>query len=209
MLLKVVRGVLISLIVLSYPIIIYYLLSHNLPWFGVLLVSLIFIWRIRNNPNRLLWIGGILFAAASIGYIFGPVVISKSIPILIHLTLFTVFWQSLKTTPLITAFAQLDFPQLPAGIAEYCRSLTLVWAGFFAFNIVIGLWLAFSGDDKFWAIYNGLIVYLLIVVLIIGEYVWRGIQFPDLEVPSLRQSIENIVNKGPQIWSKSDTQGDD
>ena len=204
MLFKLARGVLFSLIVLSYPIFIYYLLSHGLPWFGALLVITILIWRIRTNPNRLWWISAILMAVALIGYFLGPAVISKAIPILIHLTLFTVFWRSLKATPLITAFAQLDFPKLPDGIADYCRSLTIVWAGFFAFNILLGLWLAFASDDKFWAIYNGLIVYLLLVVLIVGEYVWRRIKFPDLEVPSLNQSIENIINKGPGIWNRSD-----
>ena len=209
MLLGIVRGIIFSLVVLSYPFFIYYLLSHNLPWFGALLVSAILIWRIRSNTDRIKWIGGILIIVVTMGYVFGPGVISKSIPIAIHLTLFTVFWRSLKTTPLITQFAKLDFPQLPAGIADYCRSLTLLWAGFFAFNIVFCLWMIFASSDKFWALYNGLIVYILIMALVVGEYVWRKIKFPGLEVPSLRQSIDNIITKGPQIWNPADNQADD
>ena len=203
------RGLLFSLVVLSYPFFIYYLLSRDLPWFGAILVTGILIWRIRTNADRLKIIGAIVVVAISIGYFFGPGVISKIIPVAIHLVLLSVFWQSLKTTPLITRFARLDFPDLPAEIAAYCRSLTAVWAGFFAFNTLFCLWLAIAGSDKFWALYNGLIIYILIFTLIVGEYIWRRIRFPGLEVPSLSQSVKNIVKKGPQIWNRGPGESDD
>ena len=199
--LGIAKGLLISLLVIAYPVIIYYLLTHNLPWIGVVFVTGVILWKLRNKEYPLVWLSGFLISVALIGYLFGPEFISKIVPLLIHLTLFMVFFQSLKTTPLITQFARLDFPELPDGIAEYCRSLTILWTGFFASNIVFCLWLAVNENDKLWALYNGLIVYLLIATLIVGEYIWRKIKFPGLEVPTLRQSVQNIIQKGPQIWN--------
>ncbi|HHJ19136.1 MAG TPA: hypothetical protein ENJ84_04820 [Gammaproteobacteria bacterium] len=204
MFLKLLKGILISLVIAGYPLIVYYLLSHDLPWLGSILVLGIVIWKIKNREYWLQWVTGLLVIASAAGYLLGPVFISKLAPLLIHLSLFYLFWSSLKTTPLIEQYARLDFPELPPGIAEYCRQLTLVWSGFFAVNILICIWFAIHSDDQLWALYNGLIIYLLIGLLVIGEYIWRRIRFPTLEIPPLKQSIENMIKNGHQVWGKQE-----
>lgn len=204
MLLTLIKGISISLIIVGYPFIVYYLLSHNLPWLGSILVLAIIAWKLKNRADGFLWVGGLILIAGAAGYFFGPVFIAKLAPLMIHLSLFYLFWSSLKTTPLIEQYARLDFPELPPGIVEYCRQLTQVWAGFFAVNVVICIWFAFHSNDQFWALYNGLIIYLLIGSLVLGEYVFRRLRFPNLEIPPLKQSIENIVKNGHQVWGKKE-----
>ena len=201
---KVVKGGLVATLILAYPAIAYYLLTHDLPWLGAVLVIGIITWKVYRRSDRLLILSILFIAFALIAYFLGPAFISKIVPLLIYFTLFIVFWSSLKTTPLITQFARLDFPELPPGIAQYCRSLTIIWAAFFAANILFCGWLAVSSNDKLWALYNGILVYILLAVLVIGEYFWRRVQFPGLEVPSLAQSVENIIKKGPGIWGGND-----
>ena len=104
---------------------------------------------------------------------------------------------------MIEQFARLDFgDELPAEIAAYCRKLTILWTVFFAANIAGCTWLAILGDDATWVLYNGLIVYLLIGALLLGEYLWRRIAFPDMEIPSLAHTIRSIIHNGHKIWGQ-------
>ena len=204
MFIKLVTGVLITVLIVAYPLIVYYLLANDLPLLGAAMVFAIVVWKLKNRDDWLKWATVLLLTTVVVGYILGPGFISKLSPLFIHLSLFYLFSSSLRTTPLIEQFARLDFPELPPGIAEYCRQLTKVWAGFFALNILGCLWLAVFGDNKVWALYNGLIVYLLIGLLVIGEYAWRKHQFPDLEIPSFRQTVQNMIKNGHKVWAKDD-----
>lgn len=202
--LKQLKSVLIGLVFIAYPVIIYILISGGFPWLGVAIVVGLLFSKFRQRTGELHTVIGLLFLVAVAGYVFGPEFISKMAPLMIHLTLFFIFWGSLKTTPVINQFARLDFPVLPAEIEKHCRKLTMVWAAFFAMNCIICIALALYDDHRIWTLYNGLIVYLLIGMLVVGEYLWRRIKFPYLEVPSLRKTIENIVKNGHQIWGKKD-----
>lgn len=58
-------------------------------------------------------------------------------------------------------------------IARYCRTVTVVWCVFFACNIAISLYTAFRASDLAWSVYNGLISYVLIGILFVGEMIVR------------------------------------
>lgn len=198
----ILKGWLITLLFLGYPLIIYLLLTNDLPWLGSAVVLTILIWKIHTRSDWYWWVAGIGLFCALVIWGFGPGMISKLSPILIHSGLFYIFWNSLKDVPLIEVFARLDFPELPPEIVVYTRQLTIFWALFFALNILLCVWMAIWQDDALWALYNGLLVYLLIVILMIGEYLWRHIRFPDLEIPSLRQTAENVIKNGHKIWQR-------
>lgn len=202
MIARVLKGGLIGLVFIGYPFIIYLLLTHNLPWLTVVLVFGLIFWKIQHRDDRLWWALALLAVALAVSLVSGPAAISKLSPVLIHVSLFTLFWTSLKTRPLIEQFARLDFPEIPPVIADYCRNLTKVWALFFAANVAGCLWLAFWGSDSLWTLYNGLIVYFLIGALMVGEYIWRRIRFPWLEIPSLMQTAKNISKNGHKIWGQ-------
>jgi uncharacterized membrane protein len=198
---QLVKGLQGGLLIISYPVIIYVLLSYQVAWLGALMVFGLIVWKLHHRDNWL-WFALILLVTILVSArLFGTDAILRLSPLLIHISLFYIFMQSLNTTPLIEQFARLDFGDtLPAGIIAYCRKLTILWTIFFAANIAGCTWLAILGDDATWVLYNGLIVYLLIGALLLGEYLWRRIAFPDLEIPSLAHTIRSIINNGHKIW---------
>ena len=119
---------------------------------------------------------------------------------MIHLSLFGLFYQSLRDqSPLIEKFARLDFPELPEGMASHCLQMTQIWAAFFVFNIALNIGLVMWATDAAWALYNGMLVYALIGILILGEYIWRRIKFPSLVMPSFKDTALNISKHSRDI----------
>ncbi|MCU7814946.1 MAG: hypothetical protein KZQ89_18320 [Candidatus Thiodiazotropha sp. (ex Lucinoma kastoroae)] len=189
-----------ALFFLAYPFIIYLLLVNDLPWLGSTFVLGILVWKIHERQDWLYWLAAIVVVCSLVVWLFGPGVISKLPPIFIHSGLLLLFLRSLKSVPLIERFARFDFTELPPEIVVYTRQLTILWTGFFALNIIICIWMAVWGDDELWAFYNGVVVYVLIVFLMLAEYIWRHLRFPELEIPGMRQTVENIVKNGHKIW---------
>jgi uncharacterized membrane protein len=205
---RLIKGIQLGLLIAAYPVIIYLLISSQAAWLGVLLVFTMITWKLRHRDNWLWWILALALLALLSIRLFGIDAILKMSPLLIHTSLFSIFLQSLKTTPLIERFARLDFGDaLPPGIAAYCRKVTILWTGFFAANIVGNVWLAIRGNADAWVLYNGLIVYLLVGALLLGEYLWRRIAFPDLEIPSLTHTVRSMINNGHKIWEQEKHDG--
>lgn len=196
---KLLKGVAVTALVITYPVIVFLLSTHGFPWLGSTIVIALLIWRLRKHRYAVALIVGILATAIAAGVLLDPALVAKLVPVGIHIGLFSVFWQSLKTTPLIERFARLDFPDMPPEICRYVRRLTQVWAGFFAFNAVFCLILALRPDDGVWALYNGLIIYLLIAALFVGEIIWRKIRFPGLQTPPFKESLAKMMQYGRQV----------
>lgn len=151
------------------------------------------------------WLSGLVALALLAGAVFFQHFSAKMIPVLIHTSMFMLFYGSLYRSPsLIERFARLDFPELPPEIVAYCRKVTWVWAIFFAANIIWCTGLAIWAGNVFWAFYNGVVIYLLLGLLMISEYVWRRLRYPWLEVPPFKQSMMNIIKNGHTIWGSPD-----
>jgi uncharacterized membrane protein len=88
--------------------------------------------------------------------------------------LLALFGASLAHPPsIIERFARLREPQLPPAAIAYTRRVTQVWCVFFAVNGSIALVTALWASDQVWALYNGLVAYVLIGLLFAGEWVVR------------------------------------
>jgi len=187
--------------VLGYPLLVYVAITSGLSWLFPLIVGAGFFLKFRAGGNSAPFYGVIALLLLC-GAIFFQNISAKMIPVLIHSSMFLVFYGSLRTNAsLIERFARLDFPELPPGIAEYCRKVTWVWSGFFAMNILFCSALAIWADDALWALYNGAFIYLLLGTLMAGEYVWRRLRYPWLEVPPFKQSMMNIIKNGHTVWN--------
>ena len=87
--------------------------------------------------------------------------------------MFVIFAVSLKTPPsIIERIARLQEPDLPESGVSYTRKVTKLWLCFFAFNgtaaaITLGL------SKEIWVLYNGLIAYVLMGLLLLGEWLYR------------------------------------
>jgi uncharacterized membrane protein len=82
-------------------------------------------------------------------------------------------WSLLSPPSLIERLARIQHPDLPPEGVIYTRRVTQVWCGFFIFNGVIAFATAFWSSFEIWSLYNGLIAYLLMGILLGGEYVIR------------------------------------
>lgn len=79
--------------------------------------------------------------------------------------------------PLIESLARMQVDSLSEPEVRYCRQVTWVWVGFLAANGAAIVALALLGQRSHWALYTGVISYLLIGELFAGEYVYRHYRF--------------------------------
>ncbi|MDX8378034.1 MAG: hypothetical protein R8L53_08445 [Mariprofundales bacterium] len=198
-----VHKVFMGILLILYPAIVYYGLTNGLAWFGLLFLTLFFIYKSLFVKKKR-WYSIATVCILSLGALLQQAIVIKLIPIAVHLGLFFIFYQSLREeNSLIEKFARLDFPDFPDGMAKYCFQITQVWVLFFTFNIVLNIILILWASDRVWAMYNGILVYFLIAFLVIGEYVWRQIKFPDLLMPSFKDTAIKILKNSREIIGKA------
>ena len=85
--------------------------------------------------------------------------------------LFAASWW--RGDPLVTRFARLEGEPLTPTQERYCRRLTVVWAVYLSALGVIGIAIALYGDDRMRAWWSGIVNYLLIAALFVGELLYR------------------------------------
>lgn len=110
----------------------------------------------------------------------GSVTGLKFYPVLVSAAMLAAFGYSLWRPPsMIERFARLQQPDLPERAIPYTRKVTCVWCGFFVINGAIATATVFA-SDQIWALYNGLLSYIFIGLLLAGEY-------------AVRQRVQNIT----------------
>lgn len=100
-----------------------------------------------------------------------------ALPVLINAVLLASFASSLRGTPLVERFARMQDPELGPEQVRYCRAVTVVWCTFFLLNGALSAALALYASVASWALYTGLVAYLLIGLLATAEYVVRKARF--------------------------------
>lgn len=98
----------------------------------------------------------------------------KLYPVLVNAAMLGVFAISLRHPPtVIERLARLKEPDLPASAIPYVTRVTQAWCLFFVVNGGIALWTAVAASDATWALYNGLVAYLLMGAMFAGEWLLR------------------------------------
>lgn len=173
---KSIDGVLASLTLL-YPPAVYFGLQLLEPWqiagAFALLLSLRLLLATPDSANRWLLIMAPLLLCACITLSNSPLML-RFYPALVNLGLLMLFAHSLYTpTPLIERLARIQHPDLPEQGVRYTRSVTKVWCFFFLLNGLLALATALWADWSLWSLYNGLIAYVLMGVLMAVEFYVR------------------------------------
>ena len=172
----------IAVVVLIYPIAIYFGLQHLPPkYLAISLATLVILRALFTNSQLLkavkgLWlvilIAGLTLAGFS--YFSNTDLGLKLYPVIISFSFLTIFSYSLFKPPsVIERLARLQEPELPPEGVRYTRKVTQVWCLFFVFNMAIALYTVFFATTEVWALYNGLISYLLMGTLFIVELAYR------------------------------------
>jgi uncharacterized membrane protein len=95
-------------------------------------------------------------------------------PVFVSLVFFTVFAYSLVHPPTVVEWlARFEDPDLPPKGVVYTRKVTQVWSMFFLVNAAISLVTIWYGDLWLWSLYNGVVFYVLMGLLMVGEMAVR------------------------------------
>lgn len=167
--------IVVAILTLIYPLLVYFGLGRFEPrWLALLLVGMAVLRAIATREK--VWLvaaaGAVLLAAASaLGNQLLPL---KLYPVLVSVVLLIVFFTSLLHPPsIIERLARLREPNLPPAGVAYTRRVTEVWCGFFIGNGGIALYTALYASSATWALYNGLVSYVLMACLFAGEWLVR------------------------------------
>lgn len=95
-------------------------------------------------------------------------------PVLINGVMLGIFGGSLwQKQSLVERLARLQDPHLPPQAVKYTRQVTKVWCGVFMFNIVVSASLVWWNQIDLWALYTGVIAYVIMGVVMAGEWLIR------------------------------------
>ena len=164
-------AVLRALLVVAYPAAIYLGITHLGPrTLGLVLLALL----LPNLALRLaqaapeqrravlplpLAIAGLVGLGAALGEPRFYLVL----PVLVNLTLLASFAASLRgPVSLVERYARLQDSDFPEGGPAYCRRVTIAWCWFFVANAVAGAALALLAPVSWWALYTGVLAYMLV-----------------------------------------------
>lgn len=176
-LLRMLTGLLLVL----WPFLVWFSLSHpEFRWLLPLMV-LLFVLRwlaLRQQSGafaaagKWLAVAGAALCVASLllrdrhWLLWYPVAVNVIMLLLFALSLFSAM-------PLVERLARLREPDLPVQAVAWTRRVTQVWCLFFIFNGSVALVTCLLNSLYWWTLWNGLISYLLIALLMTGEWVVR------------------------------------
>ncbi|MEJ6005053.1 hypothetical protein WG899_05810 [Paucibacter sp. AS339] len=169
------RALLVGLLTAAYPLLVYFGLGRFEPrWLALLLAGLALL-RALGSPDRFWrWAAGAAMLLAGVTAFANTAMPLKLYPVLVNTVLLLVFGASLFNPPsAIERLARLREPDLDARGVAYTRRVTQVWCVFFVFNGSVALATGLWASDAVWALYNGLLSYGLIGLLLGGEWLWR------------------------------------
>jgi uncharacterized membrane protein len=101
-------------------------------------------------------------------------------PLALYVGLGALFAATLRPgdEPMVSRFARIERGgELPADLARYTRTLTVLWVLFFAAMAATSFALALAGSIEAWSLFTNLLAYALLAVFFLGEYLYRRFRF--------------------------------
>lgn len=167
-----------SLGLLLYPLLVYNFASANRSLLLVATLAVIFVLRLfvagqLSNRNRvfalLLLVGFCALALAD-----EQLRVLRLYPVLMSLGGAGFCLYTLANPPsAIERFARRFGMDIPDEAVAYLRGVTILWLCFFCLNALVAAYTAIGSSVEVWALYNGLISYLIIGVMLLGEWLYR------------------------------------
>jgi uncharacterized membrane protein len=116
-------------------------------------------------------LGGIVIAVSAT---IDARIAAKIYPIVLSLAAAYVFGYSLRRPPsLVERLARIGEPDMPASGQAYCRIVTMIWTLWLLLNAAVAALLAILASEEAWALWTGLVAYLIMGVLFGGEMLIR------------------------------------
>jgi uncharacterized membrane protein len=200
----VVRAVNVGVVVL-YPILVYFAITRlgaraaGLLVAGALVAGLPLRMkgRRREHATAILGVPLTLIAVALLGAAIDDPRFVLALPVIANLALLAHFGLSLRGMPIVERFARaVEDDVTPAQVA-YCRTVTVLWCGFFATNAFVTAALALLAPLAWWTLYSGVVAYALVGVLVSVEYVVRRYRFRKYGASPLDRVLARVLPRRP------------
>lgn len=172
---KIILNIIIIILSIGYP----FLFFFGKQQLGIEKISIImiFVWGLRiilTPKGKSLFFSILMilfFAAAALlqserSMYWYPVIVSTVMLLLFSTSL-------LSKQSFIERLARLHQPNLPPSGVSYTRKVTQIWCVFFIANIAVTVGLIFIEAWHWWALYTGIIAYILMGILFVGEWLYR------------------------------------
>ncbi len=199
-----IRKMVATSLAVLYPYFVYRGIQSGVEWLAPAIVVVVLLAQVMRAKNvRVRSIKFVLVLMLLVGMIFFQTFTAKLIPTLIQLALMHFFGKTLLTgkgPTLIERFVSYEFSEIPLEIVRYCRQLTWIWTGFFAFNAIVCSALGLWGQTAWWAFYTGILIFVLTGLLMVGEYIYRHYRFPNLAIADFKSSVRSMIINSRQIW---------
>lgn len=176
-----VVSIMTGLLLLTWLFLIWFGLAHNsLPWLLPLMALLLFLrfrqTRRQSGPlsvvTQIVAVAGMTLCIAS--FLLKTHQLLLFYPVVVSGVMLAVFGGSLwSSMPVVERLARLRDPVLSEQAVRYTRRVTQIWCAFFIGNGGIALVTALYGDMSLWTAWNGMISYLLMGMLMAGEWLVR------------------------------------
>ncbi len=199
---KLIKATGIAVLFIAYPFISAYLVGQGFSSLELVLFAALTLWRGLKLDVLALRVGSILLAALLLaGAYFANSYFVWLIPSFVYLWLTALFGHTLWSPPsLCERLVRLQYPEFVPGIAEYLREVTWAWTLFFAVNVLICALLPALAGQTAWAFYTGVLVYVLMGLLAVGEWFYRHRRFPDLDIPPAMETIKYMARHGHKAF---------
>jgi len=174
------------LLKIAYPVVILAFWRIGSPRFiGLALLVMLWLQRwigagsaaaLLARPTRLEWAVALVMSSLSAAIaVTDSETLLRAYPVAVNAGLLVAFGATLRGggPSMIEKFARVRRPDLDARAIRHTRRVTQVWCAFFAVNGAVSGACALWGSRAQWALYNGVVTYLLIGVLIVAEIAWR------------------------------------
>src|SRR5262245_16873670 len=104
-------------------------------------------------------------------------------PVAINALLLWLFGRTLVPgrEPLVSSIARLVRGELAPELARYTRCVTWAWCVFFAVMAGISICLAAYAPLAVWSLFANVLVYPLVALMLVAEYAYRRLRFPDYQ----------------------------
>ena len=169
------RQVVLVALTVFYPLVVYFGLGHFEPrWLAFLLLALALV-RLRASRQPIWWAAaGVAGVLALSTFLANATLPLKLYPVVVNAAMLALFGASLAHPPsAVERLARMTRPDLPPAGVAYTRKVTWVWCGFFVLNGAVAAATALWSSDAGWALYNGLLAYVLMGLLFAAEWVVR------------------------------------
>lgn len=173
-----IGAVLFAFFAIAYPILVY-LGRDRVPLFvfvsGACCLLLLRAFLVPGGSVALFRLP-LLIAALTIGALglIDAATAAKAYPAVLSGLVAALFANSLRQPPsLVERFARIKDPQLTRAGQSYCRKVTGVWTIWLLANALIAAVLAVWASIGLWTLWTGLISYLVMGTLFLGEIILR------------------------------------